>query len=323
MTLCRVIHNKNNPYLTINTTIATDTRLEWKAKGIWLYAFSRKDDWQFYESDLVKRSADSRTSLRSGLKELEKYGYLYRADQEKDANGKFQKKAWYFFETPKTEEEIKIMFPSSGFVSTVNQSTENRSTENDTLVINDKPIIDEANKENNTSRNSVAMSEHSFRLVDFLFSKMKEGNSKAKPPNREKGAIAIDRMHRLDGYSWDEIEKLIEFAHDDYFWRANILSGEKLREKANQLTMKMKLEIKKASKRGPDEKKRAIWKEAEEYVKEQANILKQKHKYLNDKMKYHDGWCEVWINGVWVRLDYTENGFKEQFLNMLRKGDHI
>lgn len=36
-----------------------------------------------------------------------------------------------------------------------------------------------------------------------------------------------------------------------------------------------------------------------------------------------DTWCEVKVNGNWTRLTYTENGFREQFINLLRKGGHI
>ena len=78
MTQCRVVHDKKNPYLTINTTITKDDRLSWKAKGIWLYAFSQKDDWKFYLKELQRHSTDGRDSLRAGLKELEKAGYCTR-----------------------------------------------------------------------------------------------------------------------------------------------------------------------------------------------------------------------------------------------------
>ncbi len=114
MTQCRVIHDKNNPYLTINTTIAEDSRLSWKAKGIWLYAFSRKDDWKFYISDLIKRSADGQKSLSAGLKELEDFGYLCRFKKRNEKN-QFDGWEWIFFETCKSREEIKIMFPTTPF----------------------------------------------------------------------------------------------------------------------------------------------------------------------------------------------------------------
>ena len=120
MTLCRVKHDKNNPYLTINTTIVSDERISWKAKGLWLYAFSRPNDWQFYVSDLIKRSIDGKESVKSGLKELEKYGYLHRkVAQGKD--GKIEGYEWVFLELPEpkeeTDKEFKKCYRKTGFPS--------------------------------------------------------------------------------------------------------------------------------------------------------------------------------------------------------------
>jgi hypothetical protein len=99
MTIFRTIHNKDNPYLVINTTIATDTRLSFKAKGIWLYAFSRPDDWEFNIEDLINRSQEGRDAIRTGLKELSDCGYLKRT-QSRNADGKMAEAKWEFYEIP-------------------------------------------------------------------------------------------------------------------------------------------------------------------------------------------------------------------------------
>jgi hypothetical protein len=69
------------------------------------------------------------------------------------------------------------------------------------------------------------------------------------PPRLEstvaKWAVDIDRLNRLDGRSYDDIHKVITFAVNDEFWRTNILSGSKLREKYDMLWIK-------SAKRGPD-----------------------------------------------------------------------
>ena len=81
MTLCRAVHNKN--YVTVNKSICEDNRLSWKAKGIWLYAFSRFDDWSFTIADIINRSTDGKDAVTSALKELEKFGYLVRERERK------------------------------------------------------------------------------------------------------------------------------------------------------------------------------------------------------------------------------------------------
>lgn len=110
MTLFRVQHNKN--YTCINNTICTDSRLSWKAKGIWLYAFSRPDDWTFYLCDLVKQSTDGKDSVSAGLKELEKAGYLQRM-RLRDEKGQLSVSEWKFSETPLTHAfKPKADFPA-------------------------------------------------------------------------------------------------------------------------------------------------------------------------------------------------------------------
>ncbi len=96
MSIFRVEHKRN--YTVVHNFIATDENLSWKAKGIWLYAFSRPDDWEFNMCDIIKKSKDSRESVRSGLKELEKFGYLVRSQSRE--NGQYGKADWVFHETP-------------------------------------------------------------------------------------------------------------------------------------------------------------------------------------------------------------------------------
>lgn len=131
MAIYRVEHKKD--YTVVKNFICKDKRLSWKAKGIWLYAFSRPDDWQFNLSDLINQSTDAKDSVTTGLKELEKFGYLLR-DQKREA-GKFSNSEWVFYETP---QDLKECLPKTDFPSTVNSetvnppllSTEELSTEN-------------------------------------------------------------------------------------------------------------------------------------------------------------------------------------------------
>jgi len=133
MTVFRVKHQKN--YTVINNFICTDNRLSWKAKGIWLYAFYRPDDWIFHMSDLMNQSTDGRESVRSGLKELEEYGYLHR-EQCKDINGKYDHAEWSFYETP---QELKKLVPQTG-----NTFTEKSTTENHPLLSTEEKLSTEA-----------------------------------------------------------------------------------------------------------------------------------------------------------------------------------
>lgn len=103
--LCRVIHNKN--YTVVNNTICNEKGISFKAKGIWLYAFSRPDDWKFYLCDIVNQSTEGKDSVSAGLKELEKFGYLVK-EKRTDERNRFIGWTYTFYETPV---EIQKKFP--------------------------------------------------------------------------------------------------------------------------------------------------------------------------------------------------------------------
>lgn len=68
---------------------------------------------------------------------------------------------------------------------------------------------------------------------------MKENNPKCKEPNFQKWACNIDSMIRIDKRDVVDIRKIINFSQHDNFWKSNILSTAKLREKFDQLILKV------------------------------------------------------------------------------------
>jgi len=79
------------------------------------------------------------------------------------------------------------------------------------------------------------------KLINLLINKMKMNNPKAKIPAKLDNWIkAINKMYRLDNYTYKEIQDLIEFSQKDSFWKSNILSATKLRDKAGTLILRMK-----------------------------------------------------------------------------------
>lgn len=89
-------------------------------------------------------------------------------------------------------------------------------------------------------------SPEAFRLSGVLADLIQENNPcNTNLNNRKRDATVarwaadVDRLIRLDGKSPEEIERVIRWSQRDSFWKSNILSGVKLREKWNQLTVKM------------------------------------------------------------------------------------
>ena len=92
-----------------------------------------------------------------------------------------------------------------------------------------------------------------YRAAVYLRNRILANNARARvppddPENKlmQKWAQEMDRLHRIgppggtQGYSWQEIRQLIDFSQDNDFWRANILSAGKLREKCVQLENQMR-----------------------------------------------------------------------------------
>ncbi len=54
-----------------------------------------------------------------------------------------------------------------------------------------------------------------------------------------KWAVDIDKLIRIDGQNVEKVEEVIRWCQANEFWKSNILSGSKLREKWDQLSLKV------------------------------------------------------------------------------------
>ena len=107
--MTRIIKKYTNKFTVINNNVIQDERLSWKARGIFAYLWSKPDDWDFYETEVAKHAPDGRNSLRTGLKELEKLGYLKRTRLRVD--GHLSGSAWLLTDNPKLN--VKNQTPMS------------------------------------------------------------------------------------------------------------------------------------------------------------------------------------------------------------------
>ncbi len=83
---------------------------------------------------------------------------------------------------------------------------------------------------------------YAYMLSAYLASRIVQRCPTVKPPDEktlQRWADAFDKCNRIDGHDWGEIKYVLKFSQDDTFWQANILSGQKFREKYVQLLSKM------------------------------------------------------------------------------------
>ncbi len=102
-TIIRCKKNRDHPYVIIDKRIAVDAALSWKAKGLMFYLLSCPDDWQVRVADLVKRSHDGETAVRSALRELEAHGYIVREQLTDPRTGRFAGTRLTVYEQPQSQ----------------------------------------------------------------------------------------------------------------------------------------------------------------------------------------------------------------------------
>lgn len=96
--------SKRRNYTVLDNAFLQDTRLSWKAKGLFAYILSLPENWKIYQNDLLNKATDGVTSFRTAKKELLKYGYIRQ--QRYSVNGNF---VWSYLiiENPNEESEEK------------------------------------------------------------------------------------------------------------------------------------------------------------------------------------------------------------------------
>ena len=91
--MARLIKRDRGNNTNTSNKVIRDERLTWKARGIFNYLWSQADNWQFYVAEIANHAKDGVKSTRSGLDELEKYGYLKRINRH-DKSGSFDGMDW-------------------------------------------------------------------------------------------------------------------------------------------------------------------------------------------------------------------------------------
>ena len=76
--------------------------------------------------------------------------------------------------------------------------------------------------------------ERAQKVAYYLAKKIKENFPKITPKPKDiegEWTVQIERLHRIDGWTYEQIIAVVAWSQDDGFWKANIRSGGKLREK--------------------------------------------------------------------------------------------
>ena len=98
--MVKVVKDQRDYFVILDRSFIQNSKLSWKARGIFAYLWSQDESWNFYEKEVVKHSIDGRSSLRSGLKELENFGYLERSRERDKKTQQVKESVWILHEKP-------------------------------------------------------------------------------------------------------------------------------------------------------------------------------------------------------------------------------
>lgn len=90
--------HKNENYTVLSNFHFKETGMSLKAKGLLSMMLSLPPEWDYSVEGLITLSSDGETSVRSGLKELEEFGYLIR--ERVYENGKIEGVEYNIYEEP-------------------------------------------------------------------------------------------------------------------------------------------------------------------------------------------------------------------------------
>ena len=111
-------------FTTVYRSVAQDSRLSLKARGLFLLLQSLPEDWNYTISGLAGLAGVGRDQIRSGLEELQEVGYLVKEQAHNEA-GKFSGNVFVLQEEPPPLSGN----PATGFPTTGNptdQQVENQ-----------------------------------------------------------------------------------------------------------------------------------------------------------------------------------------------------
>ena len=213
MSIIRVEHSKEKPYIVVSKATLDDPNLSWAAKGLWTYLIGKPDDWKIQVTQLAKiyeKKGGGEKAIYALLKELIQEGYCQRI-QENGEHGKFQKITYVLY-------EFKNLLPLPLQRHAVERQAVKRHLTN-------KPVLP-SNESNKQQQKKVACAP----VVVPSSKKTKKPEIPDKPsPLEEKEALqaAKDYMQKLDKDGIAYNEKSITRQAIKQKWRPNKTSKAK------------------------------------------------------------------------------------------------
>lgn len=174
--MVKIKKKQNETFTIVSNKVIKDDKLSFKARGLFIYLWSQPENWDYYETEVVKHTTDGLASLKSGLKELENNGYLKRY-RNRDESGQLKESVWTLSEYGDLRTDVKPVNISDDIPLEENPQVENPPKENPMLdnPMLENPMLEKPTLENRTLQNT----NNTKHLLNKTLTK--ENNSSAEP----------------------------------------------------------------------------------------------------------------------------------------------
>ena len=158
MTKIRHIRSKRG-FTQISNVVFDDWRLSYKEIGLYCNMLKFPDDWEFSVRNLSTRHKDKKSSIKTALDSLIRYGYIARGNQFRDEKGFFCSYDYVIYDDPYDnpdfipcpEKENKAE-PNCGFLAEDGRHSDYRFTENRKT---DNRLAEKPHTTNTVAKNTV------------------------------------------------------------------------------------------------------------------------------------------------------------------------
>lgn len=189
--------NNKQQFTSLPQGIFRDKRLSLKDVGLLVSMLSLPDDWEFSENGLETIfEQDGQASIRTGLKSLEKAGYLKRVRERDKQTGKITACNWYLYDYPHFEnphlENPSVDNPSWG------NPPQSNTKESSTKEVSTKEV--KKNSDDALPSTAAVSLEAEFDILWKLYPR-KEGKSNAlkdyiKARRDKKNPVTMEEVQR-------------------------------------------------------------------------------------------------------------------------------
>ena len=220
-------------FTTVDNTVLNDTSLSWKAKGLFVYLWSQADEWEFYETEVVKHSTDGIRSMRAGLHELEEKGYLSRKRER--VGNRLKGSIWLLSETPQKLQNVTLQ----------NDSLQNVNLQNSTLTNTNNNNTNNNNNNITTTTtgpteigsiyefwesNVGSLSPYMYEEIQAIYDDWKEVSKQPKEMILESIKMALDKGVRNISY----IKTILKRWYDNRIYNIEDLKADQERFEKNK-----------------------------------------------------------------------------------------